>query len=220
MSFVIIMPTTFIVDDDSLLFRKRYLYDTSKRITNYIDGLNSLNKFLNEMNWFPDIYLLDNSCSLKNLPSELKKSILNIKNLKYIDNSANHFYGKMQKTAGIIEQYKTIINIMKNYDKIIHFEPRQELINNLFFTKARENPTKNYFKMFLRKNNSFNTGLFSIDSKLFLDYVKKNNPKEIAEKNISFEHDLFAYFIKNKFNYELIDLGLIWKREPLENMIF
>lgn len=33
MSFVIIMPTTFIVDDDSLLFRKRYLYDTSKRIT-------------------------------------------------------------------------------------------------------------------------------------------------------------------------------------------
>lgn len=218
MKFCIFMPTTFYTDPNSYLAKIGQLYDVNQRINNYIDGLNAFNIYLKEMlkyDWKPDIYLMDNSAPLDKLPKELQQAIKNIPNIKYIDNTQFHTYGKINKGSGLIEQYKEVKNIFKKYDKIIHFEPRQILLDSSFFQKAIKNPNTNYFR--LVKKVYLYTGLFSIDSKIWMEYINIANPKKMADKFISIEHHLLDFFKEKGYQYEDTALGLLWVQGEKKN---
>jgi len=213
MKFCIFLPTTFFIDKKSYLYRIGHLYDINKRIENYVDGLKALNVALKEVEdsgWNPDVYLMDNSAAFDELPDELKQAINEIKNITYIDNTIFHIYGKINKGSGLIEQYKEVKHIFKKYDVVIHFEPRQKLLESTFFKKVIANPERNFFKMY--KNVYFNTGLFSIDAKIWMKYVNFANAKNLADNFISIEHHLFNFFKNNNYKFEQTNLGLLWVR--------
>ena len=103
----IFMPTTIIID-----------IPKTKRIKQYQNGINKIFEFNKDC----DIIIADNG---NNFNFKLNGKITVIKN-----NPNN--YGKINKGAGLIEIWRNNIELLKQYDYIIHFEPRQLLINNDF----------------------------------------------------------------------------------------
>ena len=170
MKIALFLITTFIIDEDSELFKKKKLTNNKTRLEHYINGIKSIDFFKN------DIILLDNSSSLEKLPSSLKKIITSNPNIQYINNTKNIF-GKLNKTAGVIDVYKKNIDLLKNYDVIIHFEPRQKIVDNFFFFL----PGNNFY--IDKTNRQFHTGLFSIDSINFIKFLNKYNPEDILKNN-------------------------------------
>lgn len=205
----IIMLSTIVIDKNSQLYKKRQLTDNDDRMKNYISGLTSLNKVLNEQNMIGniDIYLLDNSVGYECLPDEFK-SLLTDLGCVYLNNSKNNL-GKINKGAGLIETWKDNIDIINKYDTIIHFEPRLEIYDNIFFTNYFENK-KNYFCID-RTGKQFFTGLFSIKSTILLNFINETNENELVSKKISIEKSLFDFI--TKYNTQFINLnkiGVIW----------
>lgn len=198
MKIGLFLMTTFIIDENSELFKKKSLTANDKRLQQYIEGLKSL-KFFNG-----DIYLLDNSSNLENLPPTLQKVIRSFPNLQYIHNTENKL-GKINKTAGIIEVWKANYKVMEKYDYIIHFEPRQKVVDTSFFNSR----TNSFF--IDKTGNQFHTGLFMIDSKSLIKFIKESNLNTIMKENQQLEKLLFQYMDKNKINFMKVPtLGIVW----------
>lgn len=196
MKIALFLITTFIIDEKSELFKNKFLTNNEKRLNQYIDGINSIKFFKG------DIYLLDNSSNLENLPNKLKILIKSIPNLKYINNTENKL-GKINKTAGIIDVWKKNINLFEKYDFIIHFEPRQKVVDNSFFTKIG-----NYF--YIDKTGiQFHTGLFTLDSQSFIQFIKDSNLEIIIKEKQQLERLLFQFMENRKYN-RVDKLGIIW----------
>lgn len=198
MKIALFLITTFIIDEDSLLFKKKYLTNNEKRIKHYIDGINSINFFKH------DVILLDNSSPLDKLPHRLQKTINSNPNIQYINNTKN-VLGKLNKTAGVLDVYRNNIDLLKKYDMIIHFEPRQKIVENTFFFL----PGNNFFVD--KTNKQFHTGLFSIDSNNFIKFINEYNPDDIVKNNLQLESILFQFIDNNKIKFNRVEkLGLIW----------
>ena len=187
-----------------------------ERIQQYVNGLN---KFFEYYDIFEkhniDIYITDNSVSIEdNLPDK----ILNIlpANVKII-NSLNNKFGSINKGSGLIEQWIYCKEIIEKYEWIIHFEPRQLLLNFNFINNFLENP-RNLFKIinscFLTKKQittHFYTGLFCIETDKLIDYCFNINLYNMVNNNISIEYDLYNYMIKRNIVFNNTDkLNLIW----------
>ena len=198
MKIALFLITTFIIDEDSQLFKKKFLTNNKTRLEHYINGIKSLDFFKH------DIILLDNSSPLEKLPSNLKKIITSNSNIKYINNTKN-IVGKLNKTAGVIDVYKNNIDLLKKYDVIIHFEPRQKIVDNSFFFLSGNN-------FYIDKTNrQFHTGLFSIDSINFIKFLNKYNPEDILKNNLQLESILFQFIAENNIKFNRVDkLGIIW----------
>jgi len=194
------MPTTIIIDNKSKLARQNMLETNKKRLIQYTIGINKIVE-LNRLNCF-DIYIADNG---ENFESKIKipESVIIIKNNPNI-------YGKINKGAGIHEIWNNNIDIIRKYNYIIHFEPRQELIDNSFINNFIQNP-RTLFTYGGQTNNHFNTGLFSIKTNELISYLKYNHSNVIAQNCLSIEYVLFNYYINNNITYDVIDkMNLKW----------
>lgn len=180
----------------------------SERIQQYVTGLNKFfeyNDILKQHN--VDVYITDNSISSENkLPIE----ILNIlpSNVRLITSLENN-YGCFNKGAGDIEQWIYCKDIIEKYDWLIHFEPRQLLLNFNFINNFLENP-RNLFTLGNDKKH-FNTGLFTLETCILLDYCKKVNLNNMVNKYISIENDLYKYIIDHNYKFDLCEkMELLW----------
>lgn len=198
MKIGLFLITTFLIDEKSDLFKNKFLTNNTKRIQQYINGIKSIQFFKN------DIILLDNSSPLDKLPYELKKTIKEIPNLQYIYNTKNNL-GKINKTAGIFDVWKNNINLFEKYDYIIHFEPRQKIVDNSFFYKEGNN-------FYIDKTGvQFHTGLFKIESNLLIKFINESNLGRIMNDKLQLESLLFQFIDKNEVKYNKVDkLGLMW----------
>ena len=124
------MPTTFIIDKNSHLFKSNQLEKTEKRLKQYQQGIDKIVE-LNK-NYNLDIYIADNG---HNFDDKIKIPEC----VKVIKNNPNKL-GSFNKGSGIIEIWNNNIEILKQYDYIIHFEPRQLLIDNYFIDNFMKNP--------------------------------------------------------------------------------
>tara|TARA_R110002020_G_scaffold450975_3_gene664767 strand:+ start:135 stop:749 length:615 start_codon:yes stop_codon:yes gene_type:complete len=193
------MPTTIIIDNKSKLSQQNMLETNKKRLIQYTIGINKIVE-LNRTNCF-DIYIADNG---ENFESKIKipESVIIIKNNPNI-------YGKINKGAGIHEIWNNNIEIISKYNYIIHFEPRQELIDNSFINNFIQNPRTLF--TYGQNNNHFNTGLFAIKTNELISYLKYNHSNDIVQNCLSLEYILFNYYINNNITYDVIDkMNLKW----------
>lgn len=178
------------------------------RLQQYVKGLTKFFEYNDILKKHGvDIYLVDNS--IKDGGS-LPRDILAIlpDNVK-INTSLNNTFGVLNKGAGLIEQWLYCKDIIANYDWLIHFEPRQLLLNFNFINDFLENP-RNLFTLGGGRIY-FYTGLFTIDSKILLNYSNTNLLHHLTQNRISIEHDLYYYFLKNEIEFNVCEkMELVW----------
>ncbi len=197
MKICIFMPTTVVVDHTSTLFNLEQLEYGNKRIEQYQKGINKLLE-LNKNNNI-DMILADNGSDF---------DLILDKRITVIKNNPNN-YGKINKGAGLIEIWRNNIELLKKYDYIIHFEPRQLLINNDFIDDFMKNP-RNLFTIG-KEQNHFNTGLFCIKSSTLLQYIQLNSPQLLVSKRLGIEYSLYHFFLRNKIQFDTRKkMNLIW----------
>ena len=179
-----------------------------ERIEQYITGLNKFFEYIEILNNYKvDIIIFDNTINkTEMLPAKILEIIP--KNVKIINDMVNN-YGCINKGAGLIESWIYLNNYISQYDFLIHFEPRQLLLNFNFITSFLENP-RNLFNHG-GSNDHFNTGLFCISSKVLTTFIKSINLNEMCEKYISVEFILFDFFKKFNVPYCIADkMELVW----------
>jgi len=192
-------------------------YKGLKRIEQYITGLSKFFEYIEILNTYKvDIIIFDNTLH-KN--EKLPEKIINIipTNVTIINENINN-YGCKNKGAGLIETWRYLTNTIYNYDFLIHFEPRQLLLNFNFIQSFLDNP-RNLFT-YGQGNNHFNTGLFCIDCKILISFINTVNLDIMVSKYISIEYMIFDFFVGKKIPYFLKDkMELIWfpfSEQPLE----
>ena len=179
-----------------------------ERIQQYVKGLG---KFFEYNDIFKkhniDIYLVDNSIKPGyTLPRDLLAILPN--NVK-INTSINNTFGSLNKGAGLIEQWLYCKELIAKYYWIIHFEPRQLLLNFNFINNFLENP-RNLFTLG-SGNNHFNTGLFCIETSKLLHYCQNIDMNVMVTQSLSIEFDLFNYIKKNNILFYICStMELIW----------
>jgi hypothetical protein len=178
------------------------------RTEQYITGLNKFFEFIEILNNYKvDIIIFDNTI---NKTESLPKNILDVipDNVKVINDNVNN-YGCINKGAGLIECWNYLNSSISQYDFLIHFEPRQLLLNFNFITNFLENP-RNLFT-YGENNNHFNTGLFCISCKVLITFINSVNLHEMCQKYISIEYILLDFFKKFNIPYCLTDkMELVW----------
>ena len=202
MKVCIFMPTTFVIDKESPLFKRKMVEIGKKRIEQYQKGIDKLIELNSKYNF--DIYLADNGLDFGD------KITINNK-IKIISDNPNN-YGKYNKGAGLIEVWINNEEILSKYDYIIHFEPRQLLIDNYFIDNFIKNPralfTYNHHPC---NQKHFNTGLFACKSNELLEFINKYSPELLVTRSLGLEHALYQFYETNKIQYDTLDkMSLIW----------
>ena len=197
MKVCIFMPTTFVIDKESPLFKRKMVEIGKKRIEQYQKGIDKLIELNSKYNF--DIYLADNGLDFGD------KITINNK-IKIISDNPNN-YGKYNKGAGLIEVWINNEEILSKYDYIIHFEPRQLLIDNYFINNFMENP-RSLFTMNIP--GAYNTGLFACKPLELFNFIKYKSPI-LIKNNLSIEYVMYQFFTQNKIPFDILDkMSLIW----------
>jgi len=161
-----------------------------ERIQQYINGIEKLFEY--DFKDKADVIVCDNTT--KNLDKRIIRALpWDAEYYTYKNNT-----GARNKSIGLYDQWKTCQDIMKPYEWIIHFEPRQILKRHDFFDSFFKNK-RNLFNV---RGDHFWTGLFSIGQKEMLDYTNYQQPDG------SIEFHLFKFM--EKYKYEREDLHILW----------
>lgn len=149
------------------------------------------------------ICLTDNSCDI--LPTYM----INLLPEDIIINVKNNNMGQINKGVGLIWQWKQCQDIIKEYDYVIHFEPRQLFMHFDFINSFLSNP-RNLVNL-NKYNRTFNTGLMCIDAKSLIKYIDNTNTVMMVERYICIEGDMLEFFIKENISFDDIEsMGIIW----------
>jgi len=178
-----------------------------ERIEQYKSGLNKFFEYIDVLKKYNvDIIIFENTIKKdEKIPSEILKIIPN--NVTIINENINDF-GTFNKGAGLMETWSHLKHIIEKYEYLIHFEPRQLLLNFDFIQDFLYNP-RNLFTI-SPDGIQFNTGLFCISCSVLLDFTEKSY-KIITSVSYNIEYLLFLYFKKLNISYSLRDnMGLIW----------
>lgn len=183
-------------------------FNNKIRIQQYINGLNAVLQYNNIIKKHDiDVYITDNT--IKNgetLPEEILNIIpSNIQLSLFLKNE----FGKKNKGAGLIDIWKYNEDLIKKYDWIIHFEPRQ-LLQSFQFVESFLKEPRNLFTININVEH-FNTGLFCISKENLINYINNCDLNRMVNNSISIEDDLYKYFQENKFNYDTLEkMDLLW----------
>jgi hypothetical protein len=186
----------------------KYTYNTTDRLQHYIAGLTKFfeyNDILLENQ--VDIYIFDNTIGKNDrLPQELLDIIPS--NVNVINDHAN-IYGGLNKGAGLIESWLYLKDIIRQYDYLIHFEPRQLLLQYDFIDSFLKNKS-NVFTYGSDKKH-FNTGLFCIDCNILDYFIHSIHLNTMIHNCLSIEYMLFDFFTINHIPYTTKDkMNLLW----------
>ena len=179
-----------------------------ERINQYINGLNKVFEYLEILNKYNvDIIIFDNTIKKDNtLPIQITNVIPSC--VKIINDDVNN-YGRLNKGAGLIECWKYCTTFLKEYDFLIHFEPRQLLLNFNFIQNFLDNP-RNLFT-YGEDRQHFNTGLFCIKCEILIPFVHIINLDVMSSNSICIEYILFDFFKNNNIPSFVADkMELTW----------
>lgn len=210
----VFMPTTFIIDCNCPLFKNNQLANNTLRIKQYKDGINqfvSLFKSNNDV----DTYISDNSSYFAD--NYETKILFEMMGIKLLSSSANQF-GGINKGSGIIENWIHHINLLLQYEYVIHFEPRLLLTSIEMIENFLNNP-RNMFTHGTGDNH-FNTGLFMIKTTDLLKFTVEYTPKFLVERTLGLEYAMYEFFINNYIQYDIIKkMNVIWHDVAVNKLI-
>jgi hypothetical protein len=192
--------------------KNKHSTNNNERIEQYVEGLSKFFEFVKDGYTNIDFYIIDNSITNdKQIPDNIIKILPN--NIKIIAHS-NNIYGAINKGGGLIENWLYAKEVLKKYDWLIHFEPRQHLKSFYFIDNFLKSP-KNLFTF--GGYDHFNTGLFCIkiiDLEKFLSLVNLNH---MIQHSICIEHMIYDFFVSNNIEYHTLDkFDLIWFDQNLK----
>lgn len=188
-----------------------------ERISQYVDGIKYiLDKYSNQI----DIYLVDNTLSgINDLPAELIEQIKRISGNRLVVFSENE-YGKINKGAGLIAQWRKLIQCDNfKYTNIIHFEPRQKIINDGFINQYLKEKGNRFREDFYEVNRfcykklkiHFQTGLLGMETRILTCFINEIDVNKMVRRSLSIEDLLYRFIKKNKIKYSSVkSLGVVW----------
>lgn len=214
MKTAIILPTAFCTTFNLGL-------NSEERIGQYCKGFEQVAEVVTKFPDF-DVYLVDNTVDD---PSKVDKRLIEaldkIPTLKgkifFLDND----YGRRNKGAGLICAWKGFLSrVQTEYEYVVSFEPRQELIDFDFFERFVQHPNS-YFRLVrspVRKFRVFPillhqvvTGFAILRRKDMEKYSHGVDLDYMTDNKISIEDDLFDFLFKNQISFEAVSrAGIRW----------
>jgi hypothetical protein len=214
MKTALILPTAFVTTFNSGA-------NSETRIQQYIQGFKQIAEVSSKYSDL-DVYLVDNTVDdPSRVDGRLTEALQAIPGLKDILYFSDNEYGKVNKGAGLICAWRGFLARTKiNYDFVISFEPRQELLNYDLFDRFVAHPNS-YFRLMRPKVKKFRvfpimlhqvlTG-FSIFRKEDMEkYCKEADLETMVRDRISIEDDLFDFLFRNQVSFEVVSFaGIRW----------
>lgn len=209
-----------------------------KRTRQFAFGLERVAELVEKFPDF-DFAIVDNTITPDFIvPEAIKKAMNKIPNLKTVFFLENELAAK-NKGCGVIAGWKKAIPMVDvaDYKYVIYFEPRQLLLDFHFFERFIKNPG-NYFRVLVNRVKAttkpkfvqfilklvplyvrqFHVGLFSLNTRLFIEYVEKTDLALLAEKRVSLEDDMYNK-LKSKSIKPVKKLGLVWHDASIDEYI-
>lgn len=185
----------------------------TERFDQVESGINSFIDCIRNINDLPqmDMYFSDNTISDPLLIPENIRSLMEINEIKPMCRIKNE-YGGRNKGAGLIEMWRTNIDIISEYDWVLYFEPRTIIKNPEFIRNCLHNPG-NHFKVISDGvYPHFYTGIFMIKSSTLLDFSNNSNLDHMINSSISIESYLKDFMDWNNHEYTEYNnkLNIIW----------
>jgi len=177
------------------------------------DGTISFMEQINKIQDLTDIniYFSDNTIDSDiNMTDRLRSIIIDnqIKPMYRINND----YGRRNKGAGLIEMWRSNIDVISKYEWLLYFEPRTILKDHEFLKKCLNSPG-NHFKIISEGSEPhFYTGLFMIKTELLIEFSKSTDLEQMVNRSISIELALKNFMDNNNYEYTEYKnkLNLIW----------
>jgi hypothetical protein len=212
-------PNVILVLSTALITTAGNYPEKEKRIVQYCKGINQIADYIANTNSLKVIHVdntIDNHFIMHEKISSSLKNIKNIDRFYFNDN----YYGKNNKGAGTISQWRAIKKYLQSYDYIIHYEPRMFFINYEFLDQFFEK-NDNYFKdeyhwdkhrpLDLFRHYQVHTGLFSLQTKFLVKFIDSVDLEDMVKKRVCIESILYSFIKKNKINYcPMKKLGVSW----------
>ena len=194
------MPTTIVLSQNTS-FNSTML--APLRIEQYINGIEKIVELNTEYGF--DIFIADNGLNFEDVMILPEATTTCLKILKHNPNQ----YGCTNKGAGLLEIWCNNVDILQQYDYVIHFEPRQLLENNTFIDNFMTNPRTLF--SYGKGKDHFNTGLFTIKTSELLNFIQAVSPATLVQYSLSIEIVLLRYYNQNKIPYSVADkMNLVW----------
>lgn len=186
---LLMIATAFDFKNDKLHNKNKCLDET--RINHYINGLKKLFSY-HTIDKF-DLLLVDNTIKNEEGIDQRIRDILPSRTIfRFCPDNDSSNIGK-----GVILSWKYVLEDVKKYEYVIHFEPRQLLLSDYFFNHVLS-MEKNVFKIWYN-NTQIWTGLFCIKSNLLEQYVLSQNLRG------SIENDLYIFIKTSKVDFIKIE---------------
>ena len=184
---------------------KRFLGD--ERVQQYVNGFQTFFSDNNLASNF-DVLITDNTvASVDEIDRRIVSSFPPNSKAIFIGNNE---IGKLNNGAGLIFTWTKLSDIIKDYDWVVHHEPRQKMRHMNFIKSFLSNP-RNLMTINKDHGKHFNTGLFCIRSSILLDYCQSTDLVQMVQRSISIEDHLYDYFINQKINFDVEkEMGLTW----------
>lgn len=154
-----------------------------RRVHQYVSGLQQIAELVNSWGCF-DVFSVDNTVDSSGaVDSRVMASLNKIVGLKRNYHFLNNDVGKINKGSGLITQWNHVLtDLLGSYEYIVHYEPRQYLIDYSFFERIIIHPDA-YFCVYRDHYRlwpvavditlpRFWTGLFSMRTLDLLGYVQ------------------------------------------------
>jgi len=156
--------------------------ERERRISQYVNGFGQIAEVSRLHPGF-DIYSIDNTVEHPGrLDSRLTSAVQSIPSLKGTRYFWDNDTGRINKGSGLVVQWGRILpDLVDAYDYVVHYEPRQRLVDYSFFDRMARSPGayicayRDYLKLYriypltLRR---FWTGFFSMRTGDLLAYVR------------------------------------------------
>ncbi len=206
-SMVILLVGTLVINESGKMFKKKLLASNETRLKQYTDGIIKLCSLVDSET---TKIFIDNSGYLKQY-SEFKQLLLN-NSITIVANAPNE-YGGINKGAGVIESLEFSQNYLKNYDRILYFEPRQLLIDTSFIdTVKNEMIIDNFFcKDFVE--NQYHTGMFCMGTRELQQFIYETPASVLCKYNQNIESAIYLFIDRHKHKIEktiVSKLKLLW----------
>ena len=189
--------------DSSGFHQQSHVSPNEERTIQYADGFKKFFKIYKKYsNSYDNIYIVDNTLqNLTFLDQKIKMEIPESVNFIF---SKKNDYGRLNKGAGLLENWNYVKDIFKKYKYIFHYEPRLIMDSPIFIESFLKNKGNTFLKH-PSLDTQFQTGAFLIELEDMIDYLNYRSAKSLSDNSICIEDDLcffFKKFKKNNFTLE------------------
>jgi len=171
--------------------------------------------YKNYSDLYDNIYIIDNTLQNK---SSLDQRVINEipESANFIFTQQNN-YGKLNKGAGIVENWEFLKEKIFEYEFMFHFEPRLLLNSSEIFDRFVKERKTTFLTHYIEQ---FKTGAMILKISDLKRYLNHRKALDLCYPYISLEDDIYHFFKKNKKDFTLIEnSGMLWHDAAIDTWV-